>query len=97
MNEMIKSAIENKKVIEFYYKDDLRIVEPFVLGISTTGKESLRGFQVAGDSTDSSNFSWKLFTVAKISNLRVKDENFIGNREYYNPDDSAFSQIFARV
>lgn len=97
MNELIKNAIENKKVIEFYYKDDLRIVEPFVQGISTTGKESLRGFQVGGNSTDSSSYSWKLFTVDKISNLIVKDENFIGDREHYNPNDSAFSQIFARV
>ena len=97
MNEMIKNAIENKKIIEFYYKDDLRIVEPFVVGISTTGKDSLRAFQVDGESTDSSSFSWKLFSVNKISNLKIKDESFVGDREHYNPDDSAFNQIFARV
>lgn len=97
MNEIIKNAIENKKAIEFYYKDDLRIVEPFVLGVSTTGKDSLRGFQVGGNSTDSSNFSWKLFTVNKITSLRIKDESFSGNREHYNPNDSVFSQIFTKV
>ena len=97
MNEVIKSAIENKKVIEFYYKDNLRIVEPFVYGISRTGKESLRAFQVAGTSADSNSVSWKLFTIEKLSNLIVKEESFVGDRELYNPDDSVITTIFARV
>ena len=97
MKEIITEAIENKKVIEFEYKGDLRIVEPFVIGVSSTGKDSLRAFQVDGNSTDSSSFSWKLFTVDKISNLSVSKENFTGQREYYNPNDSALNPIYARV
>ena len=97
MKEIITEAIENKKVIEFEYKGDLRIVEPFVIGVSSTGKDSLRAFQVDGNSTDSSSFSWKLFTVDKISNLSISKENFTSQREHYNPNDSALKPIYARV
>ena len=97
MKKTIIESIENKKVIEFYYKGDFRIVEPFVIGVSSTGKDSLRAFQVDGNSTDSSSFSWKLFTVDKISNLSVSEENFTGQREHYNPNDTALNPIYARI
>lgn len=97
MKNIIKEAIENKKVIEFTYKNDLRIVEPFVLGVSSTGKVSLRAYQIGGFSTDSNNIGWKMFSVDNINNLRVKADSFIGMREHYNPNDSALNPIFARV
>lgn len=40
---------------------------------------------------------WKLFTVDKISNLKVNDKSFLANREFYNPNDPVFTTIFARV
>ena len=97
MENRIKAAIENKLVIEFYYKNDLRKVEPFVLGIANNGNILLRAFQVGGESTDSSSYSWKLFTVNKISELRLSGENFRGERTLYNPNDSVFNEIYARI
>ena len=38
MRSLIIEAIENKKVVEFTYKNDFRIVEPFVIGITSYKK-----------------------------------------------------------
>ena len=97
MENIIKEAIEQKKILEFYYKDELRIVEPFVHGISTTGKESLRGFQIGGTSSDSESFGWKLFSVEKIRSLETKNQSYNGIRDNYNPNDSVMNHIYARV
>lgn len=97
MNTLIKQAIENRKLLEFYYKDDLRIVEPHTYGVSTTGKESLSAYQVGGESSDSKTIDWKLFTVDKIQNLRIKETSFTGTRDGYNPNDSRMSQIYITI
>jgi hypothetical protein len=97
MNQIIIEAIKNKQLLEFYYKDDLRIVESFVYGISTTGKESLRAFQVGGFSSDSESFGWKLFTVDKMENIRLKEEKFNAVRDNYNPNDSVMHTIYANI
>jgi predicted DNA-binding transcriptional regulator YafY len=97
VENIIKEAIENKKVIEFIYKNDIRVVEPFVLGVSSTGKVSVRAYQVGGNSTDSNTIGWKMFTLDKMSNLQVKSDDFTGLREHYNSNDSALNPIYARV
>ncbi len=97
MENIIREAIENKQVIEFSYKNDLRIVEPFVLGVSSSGKISLRAYQIGGFSSDSNNTGWKLFTLDKIDKLRIRTDNFTGIREYYNSNDSALNPIYARI
>ncbi|MFA7084241.1 MAG: hypothetical protein WC141_06890 [Arcobacteraceae bacterium] len=97
MNTKIKQAIESRKVLEFYYKDDLRIVEPHTYGVTKTGKGSLRAYQVGGNSTDSETIGWKLFTVDKIQNLQIKEISFVGTRDGYNPNDSIMTSIYARL
>lgn len=44
------SAIENRQVISFIYDGLPRVVEPATYGQTTTGKLSLRGCLVAGQS-----------------------------------------------
>ena len=97
MRSLIIEAFENKKVVEFTYKNDFRIVEPFVIGVTSTGKIALRAYQVGGNSSDSNTIGWKLFTLDKINNLTVKTDNFTGIREHYNPNDSQLNPIYARV
>ena len=41
-------AIENRRVVTFTYDGHHRVVEPFLLGVTTAGKPALRGFQTAG-------------------------------------------------
>ncbi len=48
MNQTIISAIRNQQTLSFNYDGQPRIIEPHTYGVTTTGKESLRGYQVQG-------------------------------------------------
>lgn len=91
----IKQAITNKKIIEFFYDGKQRIVEPYLIGTTSTGKQSLRAYQIGGHS-NSKMPSWKLFTIMKISNVKVT-ENTFSKRSDYNPNDKGMNRILHRV
>ena len=71
MSDIIIEAIEIGKLLEFYYKNHHRIVEPHTFGISSKGNENLAAFQI--DETNERNNvpDWGLFTNDKIIDLKI--------------------------
>lgn len=69
----ILDAIKNKNLIEIYYKDKLRVVEPHCYGISTCGKEYLIAYEIDINYKKCS-YSWK-----KINLLKAEDVNVLIN------------------
>jgi hypothetical protein len=92
MNELILNAIKNKQQITFVYHDILRVAEPQCYGISTTGKEILRVYQISGGTQPE-----PLFEVAKMANLRTLNEYFVEPGPNYKRGDSAMREIFAEL
>jgi len=97
MDRIITEAIENCKLIEFSYKDEVRIVEPYTFGVSSTGKDVLSAFQVEGGSTSSDDLGWRLFSIAKIDNIKISDSRFQPIRDGYNSNDSRMKKIYVTV
>lgn len=97
MKNIIKEAIANKQLLEFVYKDEQRIVEPYTFGITTKGNDVLSGYQVDGESTSSDELGWRLFTLDKIGDLKLLDNTFSGDRDEYNPNDSRMSHIYITI
>ena len=93
--EIIKQAITNKNVIEFFYDGKQRTVEPYLVGNTPTGKQSLRAYQIGGYS-NSEIPAWKTFTIMKISNVVLTDDHF-SKRFDYNPNDKGMMSILHRV
>ena len=90
-------AIKEKRVIKFYYKGYLRIVEPYAYGIhKTTYNKILRAFQIAGGSSSEEIVGWKLFIVDEISFLITTNEQF-NVRPEYTLNDSAMGKIICQV
>jgi hypothetical protein len=96
LNQIIES-IENHKLLEFNYDGYFRVVEPHTVGISKTGKESLSAFQIDGDSNRGTVPCWGQFTVSKIENLIVLNDEFNGERPGYTKGDSRMDEILAEV
>ncbi len=94
MERIITEAIENCKLIEFNYKDEVRVVEPYTFGVSSTGKDVLSAYQVEGGSTSSDDLGWRLFSIGKIDNLRISDIGYEPTRDGYNPNDSRMQEIY---
>jgi predicted DNA-binding transcriptional regulator YafY len=96
-NTAICKAIQKKAVIEFNYEGELRIVEPQCYGISTAGKEVMRGFQTAGHSRSRRSVSEKLFELSKISGLKETGETFSKPGPHYNPSDKAMVYVHCHL
>lgn len=89
-------AIQNHQVISFTYDGLPRVVEPATYGSTTTGKLTLRGCLVGGQSLRNTLPCWELFTEAKIESLALTGESFVEfAREGYKRGDSAFVRILA--
>lgn len=97
MDTRICDAIRTLAVIEFHYDGRLRIVEPHCHGTSRAGKEVLRGYQVAGESSSGKTLGWRLFEVDKITGLSATGESFSDPRPGYNPEDSHMISIHCRL
>ena len=96
--ETIIFAIKNKKVIKFDYKEEKRITEPFVLGYhKSTNNLILRAYFIEGHSSSGKYNAWKLYTVENMLNIDFTNDVFSGDREHYNPEDSAMSDIIIAI
>ncbi|MGD0780088.1 MAG: hypothetical protein ABR954_04820 [Dehalococcoidales bacterium] len=94
----ICSVIDSRKVISFYYRGDIRFVEPFCYGLhKSSGNEVLRGYQIKGFSEFGEPFGWKLYLVNEISKFVITDNNFRGDRKDYNPNDPMMKKIICRI
>lgn len=99
MNLLTKiiEAIENRKLMEFNYDGNFRIVEPHTVGISKTGKEMLSAYQIDGNSNRGEVPCWGQFSISKIENLNVLSDKFTGTRNGYTRGDSRMSEIFTEL
>lgn len=92
----LDDAIHGRVIIEFVYDGLPRSVQPATHGITTTGKESLRGCLIGGASHRNSIPCWELFTVAKIQNLTFTNSLFVDFEvDGYKRGDSAMPTIFS--
>ena len=96
-SDAIRSAIENRRRLEFAYDGRRRVVEPYLFGFTRKGVPTLRALQVAGESRSGTFGQGKLWTAALMSGLRVSDESFVPDDPDYNPDDRAFERIVCRI
>ena len=97
---MICEAIGGQRMLAFDYGGSHRVVQPYCHGFTRKGAETLRAVQLNTDSSDSRSGGrsfGKLWTVAKMQNLRVAGETFVPDDPDYNPDDSALLEIHCCV
>lgn len=57
----LTQAINEKRIVTFIYKDEVRVVEPHALGLN----QRLRAFQLYP--VDETRSGWRIFDVAKMS------------------------------
>ena len=95
IDELLRAAIEQKRLVRFHYKDKLRIVEPHDYGIHK-GSVKLFGYQVGGVSSEPlPNWRWAL--VNAISDLDLLNRNFPGRRPTASGKHHQWEQVFLRV
>jgi len=97
MELLIKTAIENKQLLSFTYKDKKRLVEPYTFGQSKQGKDTLSAFQIDGGTTASGQECWRQFPLREMKNLKILDDTFENTREDYHVDNAKMNFIYWTV
>lgn len=99
MRTKINTAIKNKNLLEFTYKERTRIVEPHTLGINLKDNEVLSAYQVDGESDSIEIPNWGLFSISKISDLKILDETFDQPRfsKGFNRDSNRMKKIICEL
>jgi hypothetical protein len=90
-------AIEGRLLLAFDYDNLPRVVAPYCHGFTAQGAESLRAVQVRGSSRSGGFGFGKLWTLARIKNLRVTGESFTPDDPEYEPDDRAMPRFHCRI
>ena len=93
VNEVIREAIQRRRVVKLFYGGGHRLVEPHCYGLSRDGKELLRAYQISGYSQSGQTQGWKLFRMDRASDISITDLYFQGPRPLYNPQDRAMAHI----
>ena len=96
MDPLICEAIHFKHYLAFDYDGLPREIEPHAHGISSTGKEVVRGFQTAGKSS-SGALGWRLWDVAKMESFSVSESTFVGTRPGYVKGDSHMHPVHCEL
>ena len=74
MENIIREAIANKQLLEFVYNDKKRVVEPYTLGCSHKGDNTLSAFQIEGGSNSSKDLGWRQFIIENIEKFGKGDK-----------------------
>ncbi len=82
--QLIKTAINERRHLEFRYKGRLRVVVPMILGRCARGIWRLRAIQVGGASASGrmGPDAPKLFDVAGMTGVMLRDTTFGVPRGY---------------
>jgi hypothetical protein len=98
IDHLIRSAIEEKRLLRFSYKGLPRIAEPHDYGVRK-GKRDTEVFvyQVAGKSHSGRLPAWRHAQIDEISDLEVLDETFPGSRGTSTQRHNQWDVLLARV
>ncbi|MFH1711904.1 MAG: WYL domain-containing protein [Patescibacteria group bacterium] len=95
--ELLKTAIQERRFVNFHYEDKpIRKAAPHAIYYSTADHLNLDVFQYGGYSKTGSLPDWRNFTLDKIRNVELLDENFeIANG--YKPSSSKYSRYVCKA
>ncbi|MBV9404473.1 MAG: hypothetical protein JO211_03945 [Acidobacteriaceae bacterium] len=95
IDELLRAAIDQKRLIRVTYKHKSRVVEPHDYGVHN-GCIKLLGYQVAGSSSGPLP-NWRWMEVPSLSDLHLLEQTFRGRRPSASDKHHQWDQLFKRV
>lgn len=96
MDDELRAAIQQRRLVEFRYQGLLRVAEPHLLGMIKT-KKMLLIFQIGGLSRSGTLPDWRTVEVSKMSELTVLEDLFPGPRPEVSGSRSKFTTVWTVV
>lgn len=95
IDQLLRLAIERKRLLHLLYRDKVRIVEPHDYGIHN-GSGKLLAYQVGGASSAMLP-NWRWMETALMSEVRILDREFPGGRPRASGKHHRWDELFIRV
>lgn len=96
LHSSIWMAIEKRHLVRFIYHGKDRIAEPHDYGIQN-GRVRLLSYQLRGETTQGPLPQWRLTDLDGISEFKVLDTTFPGNRPAPSGQHHKWDQVFIHV
>ncbi|MGC4081971.1 MAG: hypothetical protein QM736_07655 [Vicinamibacterales bacterium] len=96
LDQRIRRAIADKRLLEIRYKGAMRLAEPHDYGV-IDGTERLLIFQLRGPDSGKGAIGWRLLDVAKIESCVATDRAFAGSRGHSHQQHYEWQTLYARV
>jgi hypothetical protein len=96
IDQLLRTAIASKRLIQFDYDDYLRIAEPHDYG-TIGGMKQLLIYQIGGESRSGKIPDWRLMRVAAMKRVRILNKEFAGGRAIPSGKHKKWDQLIARV
>lgn len=95
-HNLLLTAIYERRLLRFAYKNQIRIAEPQDYGLQK-GVVHLFTYQVGGHSSSGALPDWRKFAVQNISQLEMLEQTFPGSRMVPSQRHQEWDVLFARV
>ncbi|WP_395741066.1 WYL domain-containing protein [Prosthecobacter sp.] len=86
--EVIAQAIAGRQMLQITYANGEagpRLIEPHLLGVTTTGQPALQAWFVQGASKSGSGPGWRNYLLNRILSIEATNQTFNGPRPGFNP------------
>ena len=95
VDQLLRTAIQHKRLVQFVYRNKERIIEPHDYGIHK-GIVKLLAYQVGGSSSERIP-NWRWIETELISHIHVLNETFPGGRSAPSGKHHKWDKLFIRV
>jgi predicted DNA-binding transcriptional regulator YafY len=95
LDELLRAAITQRRLVQLRYDDRPRILEPHDYGVQS-GVIRLLAYQVGGSSSGKLP-NWRWLDVDRISDLQILSRTFRGGRSVPTGKHHEWDQLFIRV
>ncbi|MBD2442334.1 MULTISPECIES: hypothetical protein [Aphanizomenonaceae] len=90
--ELIKQAMNQKRLIEFYYQELHRIAEPHIIGLKNELLQVLV-YQIRGESNSMKLPDWRRMNLDDMSCVQIIDETFFNKVLSSSDSHSSWDEI----
>jgi predicted DNA-binding transcriptional regulator YafY len=97
LDQQLRSAIANKRLIQFTYEGAQRVAEPHDYGIRDGAVKTLVYQRRKGHRQDERARGWRSLEISKIEDCVVLDDTFKGSRAKAEQHHLEWDVLFARV
>ncbi|WP_312652378.1 hypothetical protein [Proteiniclasticum sp.] len=97
MNTTICDAIRDGEIVEFDYDGMVRIVEPFIYGLTSGGVQVMKGYQIGGYNRENDNsYDWVTFEVNQIGTIKFIGKKFTTKRDGYMKQSEDIKTVYCK-